>query len=240
MTVIGLFSVKGAPGTTTVATALAACQPSQNAVLIEADPAGGDLAMRLGISQQPGLAQLAARLCSTASDRSVFDGSARYVARGGFELVMAPVQPLAAQAALEVLAQAGPLLTSASRARSVILDLGRADGSEPSMALANCCDVLAIVLRGDVSSIGHVREADWVSRIRRPVGFVLVDSGPYRAPEAAEALAIACLGQIPFGRHQPHTRKGAKAVARLRGRLVAAATGTQIAEVEQLSEVSAG
>ena len=56
-----MASVKGSPGVTTVALALASWWP-RPVVVLEADPAGGDLAVRLGLPEDPGLVGLAAAL----------------------------------------------------------------------------------------------------------------------------------------------------------------------------------
>ena len=54
---VAVTSTKGSPGATTFALALAARWPSE-AVLVEADPAGGDLGARCGVADDPGLASL--------------------------------------------------------------------------------------------------------------------------------------------------------------------------------------
>src|SRR5438067_13781310 len=55
-----LGSVKDAPGATTLSVGLVAGWPQPGAVLLEADPDGGDLAARFGHHPDPGLFSLAA------------------------------------------------------------------------------------------------------------------------------------------------------------------------------------
>src|SRR5260221_13270976 len=60
MPLIAQASVKGSPGVTTTCFALAAAWPAQRRLVIEADPAGGDLGPWLGLPPAPGLTRLAA------------------------------------------------------------------------------------------------------------------------------------------------------------------------------------
>ena len=212
MSVIGVCSVKGAPGATTLAAALAVHGHAAEAVLIEADAAGGDLALQFGIGQNPGLAQLAARARHPASGRDVLDGLTCRIASQGFDLVPAPVEPAAVAAALGALAASSGVLAAVGRRRPLILDLGRVDPRSPGFALVESCDVLVLVVRGDLASLGHAREAAWLTETPGRTGFVLVDTGPYRAHEAADALALPHLGTVPFGRRPLTGRRGAKTV----------------------------
>jgi hypothetical protein len=212
VSVIGICSVKGAPGVTTLATALAAHGQSAGVVLIEADAAGGDLALKFGIGQNPGLAQLAARARHPAPGRDVLDGLTSQVASQAFDLVPAPVEPAAVAAALGALAASPDVLVAAGRRRPLILDLGRIDLRSPGFALVESCDVLCVVVRGDLASLGHAREATWLAETPGRSGFVLVDTGPYRAHEAADALTLLHLGTVPFSRRPLSGRRGARAV----------------------------
>lgn len=83
---VALCSFKGSPGVTTSALAMAACSPSGvQPIVVECDPAGGDIFARFRLEPVPGLVSLAA-----AARRSVGPGvlgqhtqaSARRVAGG--------------------------------------------------------------------------------------------------------------------------------------------------------------
>ena len=133
MSVIGLFSVKGSPGASTLALALAAHGREQGAVLIEADTAGGDAALRFGIPQHPGLAQFAARARQINARRDVLDGLARTIEVDGarpVDLVAAPIEPAAVDAAVTALHAQPDALATAGRGRTLVLDLGRLDRGE--------------------------------------------------------------------------------------------------------------
>jgi MinD-like ATPase involved in chromosome partitioning or flagellar assembly len=57
MSVLALASAKGAPGVTTAAVALGAVWP-RRVLLVEGDPAGGDLAARFHLPPEPNLVSL--------------------------------------------------------------------------------------------------------------------------------------------------------------------------------------
>jgi hypothetical protein len=242
VTRIGVFNVKGSPGATTLALALAAHGRDQGTVLIEADAAGGDLALRYGIPQHPGLAQFAARARQTSGRRDVLDGLVRTVGGDGtspaVDLLPAPVEPEAVQAALAELAANTDTLAEVGRARPVILDLGRLDPQPPDFGLLADCDQAVLVVRGDAVSLGHAREVSYLGEIEEPdwCGFVLVDTGPYRAAEAADLLGLPCLASLPFSRRPLHGRAAGKAVRSLWTTLTAPAADP--AHTQELAEVN--
>jgi hypothetical protein len=74
VTLIALASVKGSPGVTTAATALAASWPEgRQVLLVEADPFGGDLAPRYGVAPTGGLSSLFAAARRTLQPGDVWD-----------------------------------------------------------------------------------------------------------------------------------------------------------------------
>jgi hypothetical protein len=75
--------------------------------------------------------------------------------------------------------------------------------------------VLAVLVRGDVVSLGHAREAAFAAELPGRVGFVLVDTGPYRAAEAAEVLGMPCLGTVPLRRRTLRGYRATRAVRTL-------------------------
>lgn len=61
--IITIGSIKNSPGATTLAVALAASAPGDEPVLlVDADPAGGDIGIRFGIKSVPGIATLTAAI----------------------------------------------------------------------------------------------------------------------------------------------------------------------------------
>ena len=93
MTLVCLASQKGAPGVTLTALALGVSwhgATRRRAVLLEADPAGGVLAIRYRLGLEPGLVTLAAaaRAGSPGEAGSVWDHAQRLP--GGMPAVLAP------------------------------------------------------------------------------------------------------------------------------------------------------
>lgn len=242
MTAIGIFSVKGSPGATSLALALAAHGRERGAVLIEADAAGGDVALRFGIAQHPGLAQLAARVRHTGGGRDVIEGLVRTTGSAGSEaahVVPAPVEPAAVTAALDALATRPQAIGDVARSRPVLLDCGRLDPDAPAYALFASCPVKVLVVRGDAVSLGHAREAGWVSDLPG-LGFVLIDTGPYRAAEAVSVLQIPCFGTVPAARKPLRGRRAALAVRAVWDAVAEPASEPrEPAAVPELAQVSA-
>jgi hypothetical protein len=126
MAVVAMTSVKGAPGVTTAALALTSAWPvHRRAVLVEADPAGGDIAARFGISPDPGLASLATGLRHEGS--SSVEGTLTQHAQelsGGVRVLVEPVSRTEARSALEIVADSLPGLAEAEGV-DLIVDCGR-------------------------------------------------------------------------------------------------------------------
>lgn len=172
--IVAIGSVKGSPGATTFAAALAAVWPS--AVLVEADPAGGDLGAWLGIPDTPSLSHLAADCRNGPVD------IARYTTRlpFGLSVVVAPSGAGPARAAVELLAEQDP--GRWAKEWPVVVDVGRFDRA--SSRLCARADLLMIVSRGDLAQLAHIRGTDL------PGHACLVLIGPAAFPPAQVAMAL--------------------------------------------------
>ena len=74
MALIVMGSVKASPGVTTAALALCVAWPTRRwAVMIEADPAGGDLVARFGLGETPDVLSLAAASRHDRDAEALFD-----------------------------------------------------------------------------------------------------------------------------------------------------------------------
>ncbi len=159
MTVIAVTSVKHSPGATTLALALVAAWASgptsgdRRAVLVEADPAGGDLAGRIGLPLDPGLVSLA----TSARHPGVPVDMAQHLQPlpAGGQVVLGPTSPEQAEGAVRSLAHRLP---GAVRSFGLgVIDCGRwAPGSPAGAALAGS-DVSIVVVRPDLVGIEHLR-----------------------------------------------------------------------------------
>src|SRR5690242_457047 len=110
MPLIAVSYVKGRPGATTTALGLAAAAPiSVRPVVVEADPAGGDLMRRLGLAATPSLVDLAAAARGTtrAEDALAAGTQTAVIGQVGVPVVVAPAGGAQTRAALPELTGAG-------------------------------------------------------------------------------------------------------------------------------------
>lgn len=171
---IAVASVKGSPGATSLAVGLAVCWPTPGAVLVEADPAGGDLAFRFGRRREPGLAELATdtRMGSRVPDVGAYTQRLPL----GVDVVFAPpdqktstdlgdpgagdVYGESVQVVRLVARNCVPLFRRAATDRLVVIDVGRLGWDSPALPLAAAADVLLLVS-------GCGRDAVDAVRVRR-------------------------------------------------------------------------
>ncbi len=199
MTTVAVCSVKHSPGATTAA--LAACAawsagPGGTPLLVEADPAGGDLAARLGVPFEPGMASLAAAARHPGRPISLAD-HARPLPCGGRAL-LAPTAPEQASAAVTTL---GRRLSAAIAevGSPGVVDCGRWSPESPAGAMMVTADVTLVVLQADLAGVDHLR-----SRLASLQGVVsdrlllaLTDASPYPPREVERATGVGVLGVIP-------------------------------------------
>lgn len=195
---VGLCSVKGSPGVTTTALAMAACWPRGEPVLIEADPAGGDLAARFQLSASPGMVSLAA--AARREVRPDLVGEHCQVLPGGLRVVVGPVAAEQARAALGVLGTRGThALRLAARApqSTVLVDAGRLDASSPALPVVRGGDALLVLARPRADELSHVATLlDRVPTWTRTSGLVLIGSG-YGKAEVERELRVPVMAVLP-------------------------------------------
>ena len=201
MSAIVVGSGKGSPGATFVAVNLTAAlaRAKQDVVLLDLDPAGGDLCCYLGLDPRRGLYPLlrmegsvsgSSRLLAEAEERSGF----RVV--GGF--------PEASElASTDVLA--GALAAAWAPDRVIVADIGRV--TTTNAPIAAHAELVLLVLRADlVSVLGAERalrqlEAGGTDRERvRAVVSWHERRRPADLAEVGEALRLAIVGTVPLDR----------------------------------------
>jgi len=161
MALIELCADKGSPGVTTTALALAEMWPGAVS-LVEADPSGGDLALRLtdgrgrfDLADQPSLLTFAAaarrqplpdlvwRHCQTTSAGiRVLRGLTSAEQAGGLERLWPRIA--------ETLAATG--------GGDVLADLGRLQPGGPALPVAAAADVVVVVAHASAEGLVHLRE----------------------------------------------------------------------------------
>jgi len=205
MPLIALASLKASPGVTTTCLALAAAWPAPRRLLIEADPAGGDLGPWLGLPPAPGLAGLAAAGRHDRG-RGLAWRHARELA-GGLHLVIAPAGAEQAAACLAALTGDAATVIAALAAGPdpVIADCGRLDPASPALAIATRASLTLLMVRPQVSDLSRVAlRAGALTSAGARLALLLApeaSSGPagatYPAAEIASTLEIPVLAAIP-------------------------------------------
>jgi hypothetical protein len=197
---VALVSAKGSPGVTTTVAGLAARWPQPHPVMVEADPAGGDLAARFGRTVERGIAGLALDGREPGSDldpqrwlQALPCGGAALLAPPGIE----------ASASLALLAgRAGRLLEMLARQHpAVLVDAGRWCAGSPADPLLAAADVLLVVARPTLEQLGQVEaRADALRALAGDVRLLLVGQGPWPAREISAQLRLPVIDVLPEDR----------------------------------------
>ncbi|MEV6603501.1 chromosome partitioning protein [Kutzneria sp. NPDC051319] len=199
---VTVVSVKGAPGVTTFAVALAARWPAPyRPVLVEADPSGGDLAARFSLESAPGLLTLAAAARRSGDPALVWQHA--QAMPGGMPVLAAPPDADRARGALSALtadptAGAGVVRAAANMPDTVlIVDCGRVDVGSPAMPIVRASDAMILLTGGHGDDLAHLaRRLPAIGRwSARPV-LLLVGDG-YSPAEVARELGVAPMGRVP-------------------------------------------
>jgi hypothetical protein len=209
VTAIALASLKHAPGVTTAALALAAAA-GEEAIAVEADASGGDLAARADLTLETGLLTLAAA-ARHGGRRLDLDPHLQRVDCGTSVLV----GPSAARLAGAALATVGSRLASALDGRLGFLDLGRVSDLSALGARAPGIDLALLVAEPTVAGVEHVRvhAAEESDALPVPMAVLLVGDRPYRPVDVEEALGLPVVGALavdPRGVAALHSDRGAR------------------------------
>ena len=231
---IAVVSVKGSPGVTTLCLALAACWPDPAAaIMVEADPAGGDVAMRFGLAPSPGLLSLAAAARGRAGTRG--EGGARpaegaelvwrhaQALPGNVPVVAAPPDAGRARGALAVLAapdraaglNLGPLRAVAAHPGAVlVVDCGRVDEGSPVMPVLRSADVMVVLSGAGADDLAHLarRIPEIGAWSRDPV--LLLTGGGHSIAAVARELGVTPLARVPHDPRGAAVLRGHRSVLR--------------------------
>ncbi|GHE80945.1 hypothetical protein GCM10017786_09020 [Amycolatopsis deserti] len=201
---VSVLSLKGSPGATTFAVALAARWPSARALVVEADPSGGDLALRFSLASTPGLVSLAAAARRGGDADLVWQHTQGLP--GGLRVIAAPPDAEQARAALSALAQhqtSGLDLLRQVAAQPdvvVIADCGRVDPGSPGLPIARSSNAIVLLSRAHADDLAHLpRRLPTVARWSPNPVLLLVGPG-YSEAEVARELGVPPLGRVP---HDP-------------------------------------
>lgn len=199
MTAVAVLAGKASPGATTVATALALSFP-QPVLLIDADPAGGDVVPGLlpgRASTDTGLLSwlVATRHLAAMDATALLPEHALALPEAGDAWVLGGLQN-AAQAGVLASGGWGRLATCVERGgsvlgRDVIVDIGRL-GERSGWPVVTACDLVLLVVRPTARSVQGASGAIALLRARLGdldrVRVVVNGAGPYTPAQVAEAL----------------------------------------------------
>lgn len=157
---VAICSAKGAPGVTSTALTLAAAWP-RPVVLLEADPAGGDLAYRCRaaaggpVFATPNLVALAAAVRGgVPSPRVLGENAQRLVC--GVDLVQGVTAPAQGRGLGSLWSALAEACTAADV--DVIADLGRLDRAGAALPIAEAADCVLPVAATSLESVMRLRE----------------------------------------------------------------------------------
>ena len=206
---ITLASLKASPGVTTAALALAALWPGeQNVLVLEADPAGGDLAARFSLDPVPGLVSLSAAARRDHRVDVAFEHALQLP--GGLPVVCAPAAAEQATSSLELLTGDGaPLWANLAQDPDVVavVDCGRLDPGSHTHRILATANVALLVARPSLDECDRLAKSLDTLALRAEatkteLGLVL--SGPgFDRNQVQANMRMRVWAQLP------HDRKGA-------------------------------
>lgn len=199
---ISVLSLKGSPGVTTFAVALAAQWPAPaRTLVVETDPSGGDLALRFALFPTPGLVSLAAATRHGGDAESVWQHIQQLP--GGLAVIASPPDAEQARAVLAAMTLdptrgTGILRAAASRRGTVVIaDCGRLDPGSPALSIARSSDAVILLSRAHADALAHLpHRLPAVGRWSPNPVLLLVGDG-HSTAEVARELAVRPLGRIP-------------------------------------------
>ncbi|QFZ18484.1 hypothetical protein [Saccharothrix syringae] len=203
---VSVLSLKGSPGVTTFAVALAARWPAPaRALVVEADPSGGDLGLRFSLPSTPGLVSLAAA-ARRGGDADLVWRHAQQLP-GGLPVIAAPPDAEQARAALSALVPNptsgfGVVRAAADQPGTVVVvDCGRVDPGSPTLPIVRSSDVVVLLSRTHADDLAHLpRRLPTVGRWSPKPVLLLVGEG-YSSAEVAWELGVLPLARVP---HDPN------------------------------------
>jgi hypothetical protein len=193
---IGLGSVKGSPGVTTLASALAARWPDggPRPVVVELDPAGGDVGSRWQAHDEPGLVGMA-----VAAQSGPLGDAAGWVQHlsVGMDVIVAPCGDAAAATVADLAARSRDTLRELAGLRPVLADLGRLDPLSPALSFLDIADELLLLARFRLDGLRHLRPRIEALTKRCPVRLVLVGRNDIALGEVSDYLGVPLAAVVP-------------------------------------------
>jgi MinD-like ATPase involved in chromosome partitioning or flagellar assembly len=194
---ISFVSAKGSPGVTTSVLALASVWP-RTAVVVEADPAGGDIAAGLGRGAWPagaGLTDLVVDIRTCGADDALRHRAVRLAPHCPLALAGLGAPQQAAAVPWERLGNEFRRIADAD----ILVDCGRFSPSDGTSALVGRSDRVVVVTGSSLRSVrATARLVPLLDERGDHHGLVVVGPDrPYDAAEIADSCGAPLLGTLP-------------------------------------------
>ena len=198
MSLTGLCSAHGSPGVTTTSVALVGVWPEgRRVLLVEADPWGGMLAARLGLSDHPGLVSLAAAARHGLDEELVWRHAQQ--AADGVAVIVAPPSPEHCRSALRDLAGPFAAWCNGQDAVDVVVDCGRLTSDPESVPILRHADRVLMVVRPTVDQLRPAAlRLEGLDRLGVEASLLLVGDIPYGPEEVEESLGVQVTGSVAW------------------------------------------
>lgn len=198
MSLVTLVSAHGSPGVTTTALVLAATWPEpKRCLLVEADPFGGVISARYGLSDTPGLSTLAAQSRSGLDTATLEEHLQRLP--GGLGVLVGPASQEEAQAVWRDVA--GPLAEWAQSESDfdMIVDRGRLPAATPPNGMPANTGPTLVVTRPSVDQLrpASIRQAA-LATAGADASLLLVGDRPYGPGEVAATMRVPVAGIVAW------------------------------------------
>lgn len=195
MTMLVVAGGKHSPGTTALAHTIATIAGA--GMLVEADPSGGDLAVRTGLAVDPGLASLTVAARTGLTHQHLRDHV--QTLPSGVEVLVSPVAVRHATSTIATVA--GPLaaLLHADDAAFTVVDVGRVDTADVAGPFLTVADRVLFVTGSGADDIASARSrVDMLRDHTRFVTVVVTGRGGFGLGAIRAALATPDIARVPW------------------------------------------
>lgn len=196
MSVVAITSSRTSPGATTLAAGLAIAWSHQveRSLLIEADPAGGVLALRFDLAPAPSLTSFGSDVRNSYQSDLVWANTQEL---RGTRCIPAPVDPVLARSWIDrvtpTLVEELPHLGA-----PVVIDLGWVDHDGSSARLASAADTTLVVTRPDIAEIQALLfQVRRLQAMDTNVAIVTVGDSPNNPQEIARLAGVPLAAVLP-------------------------------------------
>jgi hypothetical protein len=200
MSLICFAGAKGSPGVTLTALATAAAWPAHDGdrkLLLEADPAGGTIAVRYQLGRQPGLITLAAAGRHGTLTRDELWSHAQ-ILPGGLPAVVSPERADRARAILDASGRSLGGWLAALPDVTVIADCGRLGPAPSSGSICASADVVLVVVRPSAEYLhGAAAGAAELRAAGRRVAWVPIGDTPHSPAEIERVTGLPVARVLP-------------------------------------------